>query len=258
MESKINTNDRLYHVYASKWDTLCQKLDEHNLRGYEYSPLLLSVDNPEDFDTADIKVMLFGQDMSAGNWYRYDRHTQSLEECMRAIRTFDNATGSIGLNGGRQRKGMGGGLNKFIDTLNARFPDKKIRYIWNDVVKLGRNVKKGNQYSSLLAETEREYFNVVKDEISAVNPQVLVFFTGPNPFWESKLQQCLGIDVFCYQPVPDWNGSMHQLALLTLNKETLPPVLYAFRTYHPCARESKIHVKHEDLYKVIATHIQGL
>ena len=140
----------------------------------------------------------------------------------------------------------------------ARFPDKKIRYIWNDVVKLGRNVKKGNQYSSLLAETEREYFNVVKDEISAVNPQVLVFFTGPNPFWESKLQQCLGIDAFCYQPVPDWNGSMHQLALLTLNKETLPPVLYAFRTYHPCARESKIHVKHEDLYKVIATHIQGL
>ena len=119
-------------------------------------------------------------------------------------------------------------------------------------------MKKGNQYSSLLAETEREYFNVVKDEISAVNPQVLVFFTGPNPFWESKLQQCLGIDAFCYQPVPDWNGSMHQLALLTLNKETLPPVLYAFRTYHPCARESKIHVKHEDLYKVIATHIQGL
>lgn len=258
VESKMNTNDKLYQVYASKWDALCQKLDKHNLCGYEYNPLLLSVDNPDDFDAADIKVMLFGQDMSDGDWYRYDRHTQPLDECMKAIRTFDNATGSIDLNGNRQRKGMGGGMNKFIDTLNTYFPDKKIRYIWNDVVKLGRNVRNGNQYSSLLAEIEREYFNVVKNEINAINPQVLVFFTGPNPFWESKLQQCLDINASCYQAVPNWNSSTHQLALLTLNKETLPSVQYAFRTYHPCAHESKIYVKHIDIYKAISNHIQGL
>lgn len=25
---------------------------------------------------------------SGGEWFQYDRHTQPLEECMRAIRTF--------------------------------------------------------------------------------------------------------------------------------------------------------------------------
>ena len=254
----MNTNDRLYQVYVSKWGALCQKLDEHNLCDYEYSPLLLSVDNPEDFDTADIKVMLFGQDMSSGEWYQYDRHTQPLEECMQAIRTFDNTVGSIGLNGSRQRKGMGGGINKFIDTFNARFPDKKIRYVWNDIVKLGRNVKNGNQHRTLLAEIERKYFNVIKDEINAISPQMLVFLTGPNPFWDSKLQQSLGISPFCYQPLPKWNGNIRQLALLTLDKDTLPSVQYAFRTYHPCAREPKIQVKHAELYQAIVMHIQVL
>lgn len=251
----MNANDRLYQVYASKWDTLCQKLDEADLRGYEYSPLLLSVNAPDDFDTADIKVMLFGQDMSAGDWYKYDRQAQPLAECMRAIRTFNNTVGAVDLNGNRQKIRMGGGMNKFIDTFNARFPDKKIRYVWNDVAKLGRNVKKGNQYSRLLAEIEWGYFNVVKDEINAVKPQVLVFLTGPNSFWEGKLRQCLGIDASCYQPVPGWSGNVRQLALLALNEETFPSVKYAFRTYHPCAREKRIYVKHTDLYQVMANYV---
>ncbi len=252
----MNTNDKLYQAYEPKWDALCQKLDECNLYGYEYSPLLLSVDNPEDFDTADIKVMLFGQDMSDGNWYQYDRHVQPLEECMKTIRTFDNTIGSIGLNGNRQRKGMGGGINRFIDTLNARFPNKKIRYVWNDVVKLGRNVKKDNRHSTLLAEIEREYFRVVKDEINAISPQVLVFFTGPDLFWESKLRQCLDSGPLCYQPLPTWDGNVRQLALLALDREDLPSVQFTFRTYHPCARESRIHVRHADLYQAMANHIE--
>ena len=235
---------------------MCQKLDESGLGGYEYSPLLLSVNNPDDFDTADIKVMLFGQDMSYGDWYIYDRHTQPLEECMRAIRTFDNTVGAVDLNGRKQKKGMGGGMNKFIDMLNARFQGKKIRYVWNDVVKLGRNVTKGNPHRTLLAEIEREYFNVVKDEINAVKPQVIVFFTGPNSFWEDKLRQCLGIDASCYQPLPGWSGNVRQLALLALHEDTFPSVQYAFRTYHPCARERRIYVRHSDLYQAMTNYVQ--
>ena len=151
---------------------------------------------------------------------------------------------------------MGGGMNKFIDMLNARFQGKKIRYVWNDVVKLGRNVTKGNPHRTLLAEIEREYFNVVKDEINAVKPQVIVFLTGPNPFWEDKLRQCLGIDASCYQPLPGWSGNVRQLALLTLHEDTFPSVQYAFRTYHPCARERRIYVRHSDLYQAMTNYVQ--
>ena len=69
----MNTNEALLHLYESKWNDLCRVLDEKGLYGFEYNPLLLGIKNVEDFDTADIKVMFFGQDMSEGDWYEYDR-----------------------------------------------------------------------------------------------------------------------------------------------------------------------------------------
>lgn len=252
----MNTNEKLFHLYNEKWDTLCKVLDENGLYEFEYSPLLLSVNNPDDFDSADIKVMLFGQDMSGGDWYHYDRHTQPLTECMKAIRTFDNTIGAIDLNGHRGTKCMGRGMNRFIDTLNTHYPNKKIRYVWNDITKLGRNIKKGNWQRDLLARIEKETFNVVAEEINAIRPQILVFLTGPDVFWESRLQQCLGINGSHYQQLPDWNGNVRQLAILNLDKNKYPSVEYAFRTYHPCARECKIYVKHADIYQAIAQHIQ--
>lgn len=246
----MDTNQALLKLYASKWDDLCKILDDNQLTGYEYSPLLLHIDDPEDFNSADIKVMIFGQDMSEGDWYSYSRQTQSLEECMKAIRTFDNKIGSVDLNGKRGTKTMGRGMNRLIDTFNAVYPDKKIRYVWNNVAKLGRNVK-SNQHKDLLTWIEKEYFDVVKDEINIVCPQVLVFLTGPSVFWEVRLQQDLGIGWTDYLPVPGWNGNTRQLARLNLDANVFPTVKYAFRTYHPCARECKIYVKHAELYRHI-------
>ena len=250
----MNTNEALWHLYDSKWSDLCKVLDENGLDGYEYNPLLLGIKDVEDFDSADIKVMLFGQDMSEGGWYQYDRQNQSLKECMMSIRTFDNKIGAIDLNGKRGTKSMGRGMNRFIDALNARFPDKKIRYIWNDLVRLGRNIK-GNSHQKLLEQIELEYFNVIRDEVNIIRPQILVFFTGPSKFWEIKLQQKLGISKLNYLPVHSWKGNIRQLAQLELEKETYPAVKYVFRTYHPCAWEGRIHVKHKDLYKAIVDSI---
>ena len=250
----MNTNEALLHLYESKWNDLCKALDGNGLYGYEYSPLLLGVKDVEDFDSADIKVMLFGQEMSWGDWYQYDRQNQPLNECMMSIRTFDNKIGAIDLNGKRGTKSMGRGMNRFIDTLNAHYPDKKIRYVWNDVTKLGRNVK-GSQQQKLLGQIEREHFDVIRDEINIICPQVVVFLTGPDKYWESKLQQSLGITPSNYQPIPGWEGNTRQLARLELDKDKYPSVKYAFRTYHPCARESRIYVKHMDLYKVIVYNI---
>lgn len=250
----MNTNESLWRMYDSKWSNLCRVLEENGLEGYEYSPLLLGIKDVEDFDSADIKVMLFGQDMSEGDWYQYNRQRQSLNECMMSIRTFDNKIGAIDLNGKRGTKCMGRGMNRFIDMLNAHYPDKKIRYIWNDLVKLGRNIK-GNSHQKLLEQIELEYFNVIRDEVNIIRPQILIFFTGPNKFWEIKLQQKLGISKSSYLSVPAWKGNIRQLAQLKLERETYPTVKYVFRTYHPCARESRIYVKHMDLYKTIVDSI---
>lgn len=49
-------------------------------------------------------------------------------------------------------------------------------------------------------------------------------------------------------PCPDME---RQLARLNLDTNVFPTVKYAFRTYHPCARECKIYVKHAELYRHI-------
>lgn len=153
----MNTNEELLHLYESKWSTLCKVLDEKGLPGYEYNPLLLGVKDVKDFDSADIKVMFFGQDMSEGPWYEYDRHTQPLSECMMSIRTFDNKEGSVELNGKRRAIGMGGGMNSFIDRFNDKFKDRKVRYVWNDIIKLGRNLKGNPEKRYSIADRKRVF-----------------------------------------------------------------------------------------------------
>lgn len=226
----MNTNEALLHLYESKWNDLCRVLDEKGLCGFEYNPLLLGMKNVEDFDTADIKVMFFGQDMSEGDWYKYDRQNQSLSECMMSIRTFDNEIGSVDLDGKRQYRGMGGGMNRFINVFNDKFKDKKVRYVWNDIVKLGRNLR-ANSEKDILLQMEDEYFDVIKDEINIIKPQVIVFFTGCESFWENMLQQKFCIDWSNYVAVGDFN--LRHIALLDLDKQAYPSVRYAFRTYHP-------------------------
>lgn len=232
----MNTNDRLYGIYNRKWDALCCILDYNQLKGNEYSPLLLSVDDPDDFDNADIKVMVFGQVMSWGNWYEYSRQNQTLEECMMSIKTFDNIRGSIDLEGNRMRRGMGGGINLFIDILNGKLPNKKIRYVWNDIVKLGRNIR-GNEKSDVLSKIENDYFDVIAEEINAIRPQVLLFFTGPDIYWERKLQQRLQVTPDDYSPIQGWN--IRQVARINIDKEKFPSVKSVVRTHHPCAWISK-------------------
>ena len=187
--SKMTINQKLALYYASKWSNLCKALDSNELYSFEDNPLLLNINNVDDFEKADIKVMLFGQDMSAENgnpWYKYDRYGDILNDCMPATKTFDNKTGACNPNGKRQTSGMGGGMNLFIDRLNSKFKDKQVRYVWNDIVKIGRNITKGNSNKTVLEEIETQYFDVIKDEINIIQPQVIVFFTGPDIFWKTN------------------------------------------------------------------------
>ena len=235
---KINQKLALY--YASRWSNLCKALESKELYSYEYNPLLLNIVNSDDFENADIKVMLFGQDMSAEDlnrpWYKYDRDKLVDEngKLSPEIKTFDSKTGACNVDGKRQVKGMGGGMNLFIDRLNDKFKGKEVRYVWNNIVKIGRNVTKGNNKREVLEEIESQYFDVIKDEINIIQPQVIIFFTGPDTFWEGKLQKKLGISKINYKAIPNWNN-IRQVALLEMDKEQFPSVQYAFRTYHPCA-----------------------
>lgn len=132
MINNVDVNDRLLQIYSEKWTELCKaldKLDGNCGQNYENNPLLLRVDDCQKYEEADLKIMIFGQDMSDGSWYKYDRQS-SLEDCMNNIKTFRNTIGAVDKETQkRQNRGFGGGVNRFINLLRKAMPECKIQFI---------------------------------------------------------------------------------------------------------------------------------
>ena len=172
-----------------------------------------------------------------------------LAECMPSCKTFDNEKGSIkNIDGPRHHSGMGGGMNQFIDMLNNRYNGKKIRYVWNDLIKIGRNTKY-NAKQETLKEIEYKNFDVLRDEVQIIQPQVIVFMTGPTSYWESILQKRFGIKKDNYKELAQWNN-IRQVAKIDIGDNEYPFIKYVYRTYHPCAR-----IKKYPIYKAIIDDI---
>lgn len=248
----MTINDKLIQLYQNKWNGLKETLKDKGLDEWSNYPLLIGIKDLQDFENADARVMIFGQEMSEGDWYKYDINAD-LSECVKAIRTFDNKIGSTNVDGKKvYRPKMSWGINKFIDLLNDKYDIKEIRYVWNNLYKMGRNVsKRKDENSRKIIGIEQEYFNVIRHEVEIIKPQVMLFLTGHG--FDNILKQRFQIDNLKFHEVD--NFPLKKLAKIDLSQD-FPSVKYAFRTYHPCAWECKIGIKHVEIYKHIVSQIQ--
>jgi hypothetical protein len=225
VEAKLNfifmsINKLLYELYASKWEKLCEAMELNSGEGKAElaNPLMLYINDEKDFMTADVKVMLFGQ--NTGNWYGFDTCEGSLSEIMQSFtESFDNREGSIG-----KYYSMGQGMNKFINDMNTRYSDKKIRYVWNNIVKIG--FKSSGTPPDRLYQIEKEHFAVIKDEITIIKPDIILFLTGLN--YDGKIK--INFGELSFVTVTSLND-IRKLAKIDMPE--FPFVKCAFRTYHP-------------------------
>jgi hypothetical protein len=113
------------------------------------------------------------------------------------------------------------GLKKFKMMIEEKYPAKQIRYVWNNIVKIGREDGKGLP-SDYIYKIEKEYFSVIAEEVRIIKPSIILFLTGPN--YDNKIVDNFG------------NSSFSALAPFNnraLAKISIPDVDFAFRTYHP-------------------------
>ena len=61
------------------------------------------------------------------------------------------------------------GFNRFALLLNAVFPNKRIAYVWNNLVKIGKADGKGFCGAEIYA-LEREHFSVIQEETNILKP----------------------------------------------------------------------------------------
>ena len=209
-------NNSLLDLYDSKWDALCSAmqpiLDDNSLEIKPTCPLLLTVPNAEEFETADIRIMVYGQETNS--WYNeFHPNNQPIIEC------YDNFfnRGECWSYGGQ----FWNGVSRFISLLEEKYPDKSIKLLWNNIVKIGKYDEKGFP-PDYIYEVERNHFSVIKDELEIIKPNVVLFLSGPN--YDSVLEDNFGqIEL---QPMSPY--SQRQLA-----KVKIDGIEMVFRTYHP-------------------------
>jgi hypothetical protein len=180
------------------------------------SPLLLCPSTKEgyEYDSADIRVMIFGQETNGWSNSEYDN--SSTEEIEQLMNGYDNHVTT------EWRGQFCNGFWLFTEMLGDRFPDKKIGCIWNNIVKIGKNDKKGPS-PDYIYNVEQQYFSVVKEEIEILKPHIILFLTGHK--YDGRIKDKFGEVTF--EPLSpsydEWE----------IAKLTIPHVDYAVRTNHP-------------------------
>jgi hypothetical protein len=109
--------------------------------------------------------------------------------------------------------------------LQERNKDKKIEYLWNNIIKLGKNNEKGFPQNWYDYDIIKQNFNeIILKEITILKPDFIVFFTGPNDPYDKVLN-----DIF-NNPVRISVEGFSERELCGLK---IKNVKKAFRTYHP-------------------------
>lgn len=176
----IDLNDELKKLYQSKWSCLL----ENSVGTEAANPLLLKV--REDYKTADIRVMIVGQETDGWNGLLSNKK-KSVDELMDDyynylynINTgYDNLEKRLKLKKQRpfwNRKNY----KYFEEELSKIDTNKKFAFIWNNISKIGNDGEnfRGAQKENV-KELENKYFSgVFEKEIEILNPNIIIFVTG--------------------------------------------------------------------------------
>jgi hypothetical protein len=185
-------------------------IDDEKFKIKPTNPLLLCVDEKE-YQIADLRVMFFGQETNSWN-YLFSNDMQlsigcynqfyNKEECWEYGGQFWN------------------GVRRFARLLKEKFYQRNIQFIWNNVIKIGKETM--GRPPEYIYKVEREFLPVIKDEIRILKPNVILFLTGPN--YDDVLADNFG--QLNYESFSSYSKRQ-------LSRFELLEVKNTFRTYHP-------------------------
>lgn len=209
-------NAALKNLYNSRWSDLnaaLQHITQDESREIKpANPLLLYIDNEDEYMKADIRLVIYGQETNS--WY--EKENASVEDLQNLYHGFFN-DGDCWKYG----KQFWNGVRRFLSSLQNKFPGKKIRLTWNNIVKIGRHGDKGLP-PAYIYEIEREHFHIIPQELKILHPSVVVFFTGPD--YDRVIKDNFG---------ELQNSALPNSTQRQLSRIMLPGVQFAYRTYHP-------------------------
>jgi len=208
-------NEQLKDLYSSKWEKISEMLQSFNEEDPEdYAnmathPLLIKTN--EEYEYADLKVMFFGQETN--EWHG------AFEEGI-DIDSVTNVYDEFYLQKGYEKYGKP--FWNFVRSLKNIQSEKKIGYIWNNVLKIGKS-DVGTPQQGLINYT-LDFFNVIPQEIEILKPKVLLFLSGHT--YDEHIKKSVGN----FTVVPIEGFTTNELCILKFDDINVD---LAIRTYHP-------------------------
>lgn len=227
-------------------------------------PLLIELNDDESYENADLRIMVFGRETNNWNdmgernkcpYGTYDFSLSSSDDILNEIRGkhIEGEPEIYGLcdiyhsyffkdeeTGKKYNQTVfSKRADSLIDMIRARIPSMNVEYIWNNVSKIGCGGKNfGRSCRKPTAEIhdiEREYFNVVAEEVKILRPDVVIFLTGFGA--DKEIKEKFGITDSNFHPVKEG---------VFLDRIDIPGVKYAARTIHPSRKSNEELKKHFD------------
>jgi hypothetical protein len=234
-----NMNESLKKIYYSKWDNLSKAL---NLALIEKSnvlkpsnPLLISLNN-NNYENSDIKIMVFGQETNS--WYE-----DFNNDFNKTLKLYDNF-----FNNGYAQKEYGSpfwqGINRFIELLKEKKPEKKIGLVWNNLIKIGCSERNANRPPEYLNKIEKEHFKIINEEVKILKPDIILFLSGPD--YDSSIQSNFENIKF--------NTISKKYDLRKIAKLSFENHKNIYRTYHP--KYLRMSKKTDEYFKAIIENVE--
>ena len=245
----MSLTKQLEECYNEVWDKFESEKTKAGLR--IQNPFLLSVNRYKDGKTdddgeaipdeewytkADLRVCFFGKEAGLldggvqrenpqeimGNVYE-DFYAAYYREEKEGLVTYFSQDG---MKSPFFRVGCNGIMSEITERFKKSHPGKRAAYLWNNISKF--STPEGGAVDALTHQVERDCFHVIPREAQILQPDVLIFFTGPG---ENTYYQYIRENF-------EMDGGLEPLANLPVDevaKLNLKEVKLAYKTYHPQA-----------------------
>ena len=183
------------------------------------APFLIKFTDDSTIADAGLRVMFFGQEPR--DWIGKEHTMDEVREKYR--NDFDDFSD-------KPREGpFWRILEEMKNTINERLSDKRVSYVWNNIVKADyegeKNWKVPDDIYNNFCDINR---GLILGEIEIIKPDVLVFFTGPNIYYDKKIDY-----VFNNGKKIDKKGTEKGVNINTLAEMRLSEYGNSYITYHP-------------------------
>jgi hypothetical protein len=163
----------ILHRYQEEWSALLSNYLTRDLRGEgPTNPLLL--DAPPAYFAADYRVMIFGQETN--DWDGAFPHDGGVDHVLETYREF-YTSGQCYSYGGQ----FWNAVSRLTGALKEKLgpSGKTMAIMWNNLIKIGKAHDRGAPGAAILSWQDK-WFDVVSFEATELNPDLVIFFSGPN------------------------------------------------------------------------------